>query len=46
MSYATLSGLRDNVKSYSTLEPAVDLTASSRLALAWQIASPRPLGAR
>ncbi len=36
---------RDNVQSYSTVEPAIDLTASSPLALAWQIASPRPLGA-
>jgi endoglucanase len=36
---------RDNVQSYSTVEPAIDLTASSPLAFAWQIASPRPLGA-
>ena len=35
---------RDNVQSYSTVEPAIDLTASSPLAFAWQIASPRPLG--
>ncbi|HEY6398547.1 MAG TPA: glycoside hydrolase family 9 protein [Solirubrobacteraceae bacterium] len=35
---------RDNVQSYSTIEPAIDLTASSPLAFAWQIASPRPLG--
>ena len=35
---------RDNVQSYSTVEPAIDLTASSPLALAWQIGSPRPLG--
>jgi endoglucanase len=34
---------RDNVQSYSTVEPAIDLTASSPLALAWQIASPPPL---
>jgi endoglucanase len=34
---------RDNVQSYSTVEPAIDLTASSPLAFAWQIASPRPL---
>jgi endoglucanase len=34
---------RDNVQSYSTVEPAIDLTVSSPLALAWQIASPRPL---
>ncbi len=35
---------RDNVQSYSTVEPAIDLTASSPLAFAWQIAAPRPLG--
>ncbi len=35
---------RDNVQSYSTVEPAIDLTASSPLALAWQIASPRSPG--
>jgi endoglucanase len=35
---------RDNVQSYSTVEPAIDLTASSPLAFAWQIANPRPLG--
>jgi endoglucanase len=29
---------RDNVQSYSTVEPAIDLTASSPLAFAWQIA--------
>jgi hypothetical protein len=34
---------RDNVQSYSTVEPAIDLTASSPLALAWQISPPRPL---
>ncbi len=28
----------DNVQSYSTVEPAIDLTASSFLAFAWQIA--------
>jgi endoglucanase len=28
----------DNVQSYSTVEPAIDLTASSPLAFAWQIA--------
>jgi endoglucanase len=36
---------RDNVQSYSTVEPAIDLTASSPLAFAWQISTPRPLGA-
>ncbi len=35
---------RDNVQSYSNVEPAIDLTASSPLAFAWQISSPRPLG--
>jgi endoglucanase len=29
---------RDNVQSYSTVEPAIDLTASSFLAFSWQIA--------
>jgi endoglucanase len=29
---------KDNVQSYSTVEPAIDLTASSPLAFAWQIA--------
>ena len=28
---------RDNVESFSTVEPAIDLTASSPLAFAWQI---------
>ena len=28
----------DNVQSYSTVEPAIDLTASSPLAFSWQIA--------
>jgi endoglucanase len=39
------SVFRDNVQSYSTVEPAIDLTASSPLAFAWQIASPQPLSA-
>jgi hypothetical protein len=30
------AGLRDNVQSYSTVEPAIDLTALSPLAFAWQ----------
>jgi len=29
---------KDNVQSFSTVEPAIDLTASSPLAFAWQIA--------
>ena len=45
--FATFNGrhavFRDNVQSYSTVEPAIDLTASSPLALAWQIATPVPL---
>lgn len=32
------SVFQDNVQSYSTVEPAIDLTASSPLAFAWQIA--------
>ncbi len=31
---------KDNVQSYSTVEPAIDLTASSPLAFAWQVTSP------
>jgi endoglucanase len=45
-SFAPFNGkavFRDNVQSYSTVEPAIDLTASSPLAFAWQIAVPRPL---
>jgi endoglucanase len=34
---------RDNVQSYTTTEPAIDLTASSTLAFSWQIASARSL---
>ncbi len=30
----------DNVQSYTTVEPAIDLTASSMLAFAWQLAPP------
>jgi endoglucanase len=30
----------DNVQSYTTVEPAIDLTASSMLAFAWQVATP------
>jgi len=33
---------RDNVQSYSTVEPAIDLTALSPLAFAWQEAGDRP----
>lgn len=35
---------RDDVQSYTTVEPAIDLTASSPLAFAWQLAQPRQLG--
>jgi endoglucanase len=31
---------KDEVQSFSTVEPAIDLSASSPLALAWQISSP------
>jgi endoglucanase len=34
----------DNVQSFTTTEPAIDLTASSMLAFSWQISSARPLG--
>lgn len=34
---------KDNVQSYTTVEPAIDLTASSPLAFSWQIASARAL---
>lgn len=34
----TTAVYQDNVQSYSTVEPAIDLTASSPLAFAWQIA--------
>jgi hypothetical protein len=35
---------KDDVQSYTTVEPAIDLTASSPLAFSWQEAAPRPLG--
>jgi endoglucanase len=35
---------KDNVQSYTTVEPAIDLTASSPLAFSWQVAGARPLG--
>lgn len=35
----------DNVQSFTTTEPAIDLSASSMLAFSWQISSARPLGA-
>jgi endoglucanase len=34
---------KDTVQSYTTVEPAIDLTASSPLAFSWQIAAARPL---
>jgi hypothetical protein len=34
---------RDNVQSFATVEPAIDLTASSPLAFAWQVSAPAPL---
>jgi endoglucanase len=35
---------KDDVQSYTTVEPAIDLTASSPLAFAWQESAPSPLG--
>ena len=32
----------DDVQSYTTVEPAIDLTASSMLAFAWQAGTPAP----
>jgi endoglucanase len=37
------SVFKDNVQSYTTTEPAIDLTASSPLAFSWQLATPQPL---
>ena len=34
---------KDNVQSYTTTEPAIDLTASSPLAFSWLTAAPAPL---
>jgi endoglucanase len=34
---------KDNVQSYTTTEPAIDLTASSPLAFSWQVAAPAQL---
>jgi endoglucanase len=34
---------KDDVESFTTTEPAIDLTASSLLAFAWQVGSARPL---
>ena len=46
-SYARFDGggaeFTDNVESFTTTEPAVDLTASSMLAFAWEAAAPAPL---
>ena len=36
---------KDNVQSFTTTEPAIDLTASSMLAFSWQIGSASPLPA-
>jgi hypothetical protein len=33
----------DDVQSFTTVEPAIDLTASSMLAFAWQAGTPAPL---
>ncbi|MGO9490600.1 MAG: glycoside hydrolase family 9 protein [Solirubrobacteraceae bacterium] len=46
--YARFNGsgsvFADNEQSYTTVEPAIDLTASSMLAFAWQVGEPAPLG--
>jgi endoglucanase len=45
--YARFDGkavFKDDVQSYTTVEPAIDLTASSPLAFSWQVASAAPLG--
>lgn len=34
---------KDDVQSYTTVEPAIDLSASSPLAFAWQLGAARPL---
>jgi len=43
-SFAQFNGngavFKDNVQSYSTVEPAIDLTASSFLAFSWAVSSP------
>lgn len=36
--HGTTAVFQDNVESYSTVEPAIDLTATSPLAFAWQVA--------
>jgi endoglucanase len=45
--YARFDGsgalFEDNVQSYTTVEPAIDLTASSMLAFSWQAGAPAPL---
>jgi endoglucanase len=35
---------KDDVQSYTTVEPAIDLTASSMLAFSWQVTQARALG--
>jgi len=37
--------VKDDVQSYTTVEPAIDLSASSPLAFAWQVTQARALGA-
>jgi endoglucanase len=41
--YNAKAVFKDNVQSYTTVEPAIDLTASSPLAFSWQVASAAPL---
>jgi endoglucanase len=41
--YNSKAVFKDNVQSYTTVEPAIDLTASSPLAFSWQVTSAAPL---
>jgi hypothetical protein len=34
---------KDDVQSYASVEPAIDLSASSPLAFSWLLAAPQPL---
>jgi endoglucanase len=41
--YDNAAVFKDDVQSYSTVEPAIDLTASSPLAFSWQVTAAAPL---
>jgi endoglucanase len=43
--YDSKAVFKDNVQSYTTVEPAIDLTASSPLAFSWQVAAAAALPA-